>query len=241
MSLPANIDTLKSSITRRGGIAKANRFALYIHHPHTRMFDYQSGSLINSDIAEVLTNVISSGAAFNMGSFFNDPRDMFLFCDSATIPGRRITTMEQVHNHYEEKVPYSAISEEVTMSFLLTNDYYTKKYFDAWQDAVMDTSGPHYKPNFKNDYCSDIIIQQLTESSNVVPGYTVKLHRAWPLQVSSVELNNASGATALQVSITFEYDFWESVGLIDGFNDLIHLAKDAFEDTKNELRNWSRN
>ena len=33
MALPAGIDNLKASISRRVGMAKANRFAVYISHP----------------------------------------------------------------------------------------------------------------------------------------------------------------------------------------------------------------
>jgi len=31
--LPVGIDTLKSTIGRRGGVARSNRFAIYITHP----------------------------------------------------------------------------------------------------------------------------------------------------------------------------------------------------------------
>ena len=33
MALPVNIDTMKSTINRRGGVARPNRFGVYITHP----------------------------------------------------------------------------------------------------------------------------------------------------------------------------------------------------------------
>ena len=37
MPIPAGIDNLKATITRRGGIARGNRFAIYMTHPNTTM------------------------------------------------------------------------------------------------------------------------------------------------------------------------------------------------------------
>ena len=106
------------------------------------------------------------------------------------------------------------------MSFLLTNDYYTKKYFDMWQEMIVDTSGEHYKTFYKNDYVTDVLIQQLSASNDVVPGYTIRLENAYPIQVGQIELSNESEGL-MEVSITWEYDNFKSVGLIDGFEDVV--------------------
>jgi len=229
MSLPASIDTLKSTIGRRGGIARGNRFAVYITHPEATR-----NSLLNFDVESLISNIVG-GNSVGFGNFINDPRDMFLLCESVSLPGKRIATMEQVHNHHAEKMPYSAITEEVTMTFLLTNDYHTKKYFDSWQNMVVDTSGNHYKPAYKNSYTTDIIIQQLSASNDIVPGYTVKLENAYPLQVSSIELSNSADNATLSVSVTIEYDRWKEVGMIDGFNELIERGKDLIGNTIRSL------
>jgi len=213
MSLPVSIDTMKSTINRRGGIARGNRFGVYISHPSRGM-----NSLLNFNPATLLSNLIS-GDGVNIGDFIQDPRDMFLLCRTVSMPGKRISTTEATHNHHLSKKPYSAVTDEVTMSFLLTNDYYIKKYFDMWQEMIIDTSGEHYKAFYKNEYCSDVTIQQLSSGQDFIPGYTIKLENAYPIQVGAIELD--SGAEGLvEVSITWEYDNFRSVGLIDGFSDL---------------------
>ena len=214
MSLPVSIDTLKSTINRRGGIARGNRFAVYVNHPSKGM-----SSLLNFNPATLLSNLIS-GQGVNAGDFISDPRDMFLLCRSATMPGKRISTTEATHNHHLSKKPYSAATDEVTMSFMLTNDYYIKKYFDMWQEMIVDTSGDHYKTFYKNEYCTDIIIQQLSASNDVIPGYTIKLENAYPIQVGQVELTNESEGL-MELSITWEYDNFKSIGLVDGFEDVV--------------------
>ena len=214
MSLPVSIDTMKSTINRRGGLARGNRFGVYISHPSRGM-----NSLLNFNPATLLSNLIS-GDGVHIGDFIQDPRDMFLLCQSCTMPGKRISTTEATHNHNLTKKPYSAATDEVTMTFLLTNDYYIKKYFDMWQEMIIDTSSHHYKAFYKNEYCSDVTIQQLSNSNDIIPGYTIKLENAYPIQVGAVELSNTNEGL-MEVSITWEYDNFRSVGLIDGFENVV--------------------
>jgi hypothetical protein len=214
MSLPVSIDTMKSTINRRGGLARGNRFGVYISHPSRSM-----NSLLGFNPATLLSNLIS-GDGINIGDFIQDPRDMFLLCQSCSMPGKRIMTTEATHNHHNTKKPYSAATDEVTMTFLLTNDFYIKKYFDMWQEMIIDTSHEHYKAFYKRDYSTDVTIQQLSASNDVIPGYTVKLENAYPIQVGVVELNEGSEGL-MEISITWEYDNFRSVGLVDGFEDVI--------------------
>jgi hypothetical protein len=214
MSLPVSIDTLKSTINRRGGVARGNRFAVYVSHPSKGM-----NSLLNFNPANLLSNLIS-GQGVRIGDFIQDPRDIFLLCQSCTMPGKRIMTTEATHNHHNTKKPYSAATDEVTMTFLMTNDYYMKKYFDMWQEMIIDTSHEHYKAFYKREYCSDVSIQQLSASNDVVPGYTVKLENAYPIQVGALELGNAADGL-MELSITWEYDNFRTVNMVDGFEDVV--------------------
>ena len=214
MSLPVSIDSMKSTINRRGGVARGNRFGVYITHPSKGM-----NNLLNFNPATLLSNLIS-GDGVNIGDFIQDPRDMFLLCKSVLMPGKRITTTEATHNHNLSKKPYSMATDEVTMTFLLTNDYYIKKYFDMWQEMIIDSSGNHYKAFYKRDYCTDVTIQQLSNSNDVIPGYTIKLENAYPIQIGALELSSESDGL-LEVSITWEYDNFRSVGLVDGFEDVL--------------------
>ena len=214
MSLPVSIDTLKSTINRRGGIARGNRFAVYVSHPSKGM-----NSLLNFNPANLLSNLIS-GQGVRIGDFIQDPRDIFLLCQSCTMPGKRIMTTEATHNHHNTKKPYSAATDEVTMTFLMTNDYYMKKYFDMWQEMIIDTSHEHYKAFYKREYCSDVSIQQLSASNDVVPGYTVKLENAYPIQVGALELGNSADGL-MELSLTWEYDNFRTVNMVDGFEDVV--------------------
>ena len=69
MALPASIDTIKSTLGKRGGIAPANRFAIYMNLP---LISINPGSIISN---------IASGGGFNPMSLINDPRDISLLCE----------------------------------------------------------------------------------------------------------------------------------------------------------------
>ena len=214
MSLPVSIDTMKSTINRRGGIARGNRFGVYINHPSRSM-----NSLLNFNPATLLSNLIS-GQGVNAGDFIQDPRDMFLLCQTAMMPGKRILTQEAMHNHHMSKKPYSAATDEVSMSFLLTNDYYIKKYFDMWMNMIVDSTHNHYKTLYKKEYVADVEIRALQGNEDGVVGYGNLLENAYPIQVGALELGNGADGL-MELSITWEYDNFRSIGLVDGFEDVV--------------------
>jgi hypothetical protein len=235
MSLPVGIDALKSTIGKRGGLARANRFAIYITHPN--MKNALGPGLINMDIGGLVSNVagsLLSGGSVDPMAFINDPRDMFLLCESVQLPGKRIAAMESFVTHKAIKKPYSYLVDEVTFSFILTNDYFAKKYFDSWQSLVVNQDS--LKVSYKNDYVTDVTIQQLTPSNDVIPAYSVKLKNAFPIAVNAIELSNTTENSVIQCSITLSFDDWEEVGLLDGFTDLVSKGRDIFDATVGQVK-----
>ena len=170
MTYPANIDSLKSTIGRRTGLAKANRFAVYMNLPR-----------VSIDVGSIITNVVSGN--FNPLQVLNDPRDISLLCETATLPGRSIATNEYQTNMKARKMPYGYISDYVSFTFLLTGDYYIKDVF-----------------------VSEVEIQQLNDQN--IPVYSCKLRKAFPINISTVDLGNTNENTVSRVTVTFAYDDW---------------------------------
>ena len=125
-----SIDNLKATIAKKGGVAMQNRFQVFFTPPTANSVK----SLLNSDpkvlVGDIAKNAISGGSIRNM---IPDPRDISILCESVNLPGRQITTIDYQAEKQSIKIPYSAINEDVTMSFILTNDYYMKKLFDDWE------------------------------------------------------------------------------------------------------------
>jgi len=228
--IPVSIDSLKSTIGRRGGIARGNRFAVYFTHPN------QQQGLLNTDFSGLASNLLTSvinGGSIDPMIFFNDPRDMFLLCDTVQIPGKRISTTERRTTHKSIKMPYSYMVDEVTFSFILTNDYYIKKYFDSWQNMIVSSNDK--KIAYKNTYTTDIVIQQITGGNDYIPAYGVKLLNAFPISIDAIQLGNAVGNDSLRINVTVAFDDWVEEGLMDSAKSLIDHGKSLLGGTKNQF------
>jgi hypothetical protein len=114
-------------------------------------------------------------------------------------------------------MPYGVMTDEISFTFLLTNDYYIWKYFKNWMDLIVppDENINKMKLNYKQVYQTDVIIQQMS-SADFVPVQSVKLVNAFPITINAVELSNATENDAMRCTITMTYDNWEEQGLIDG-------------------------
>jgi len=198
-----SIDDMKALISRRGGIARGNRYGVHIAHP-----------LAGKSLMMNTVEAIPSDEDIDT-SFIQDGRDTYMLCSAVSLPGKRISTTEATHNHNMSKKPYSMATDEVSMTFLLTNDYYMKKYFDLWQELIINSTGNHYKTSYKDDYCAQIEIHALNATNEKV-GYGTKLINAYPIQVSQIELSE--GAEGLsEITVTWEYDNWKIIHIKDGF------------------------
>lgn len=187
-----SIENLKSSIVKHGGVAQENRFAVYMTPPNQTLF--------NIDLSNIITSAISG--TFNVRSLINDPRDIAILCESCTLPGRQILTADYQSVKQSVKVPYGFINEDVTFTFLLTNDYYIKKIFDRWSDQIINYST--YRASYMKDYVTDVTIVQLNKKN--LPIYKVVLQNAYPITFNPITLDNNAENTAQKFSVTLTYE-----------------------------------
>jgi hypothetical protein len=193
----SQIDKFKSVISKRGGLAPANRFAVYMALP-----------LISFDPQNLIAKVFNQGTA---SPFINDPRDVSILCDSVTLPGRQISTSEVQTNLLSVKTPYTYINDDVTMSFHITNDHFMKKFFENWFNRMFDRKKMTMK--YRSQFTTDVIIQQLDQRD--VPVYTVTLKNAFPTSITSYELTNSGENQTQKQTITLSYEDWSEEGFVE--------------------------
>lgn len=208
-----NIDNLKSTIAKKGGLAPSNRFNVIFAPPAV--------SLLNLNVENIIGSVISGN--FNAGNLLNDPRDISILCKSVTLPGRTLSTYEHDHDRQQNKYPYTFIDEDVTMTFHLTNDYYMRNMLEQWQSGIFNTES--YVTGFKNDYSVDVIIQQLNQKN--IPVYGVKLEKAYPVSYESITLDNSSENAVNEMSVTFAYNKFVPEGPLSSTGSAIRSAIDS--------------
>ena len=197
---PTGVDSIKGVFSKRGGVARANRFAIFMTPPQQ--------SLINLDLQGALSSALSGG--FNPASLLNDPRDLALLCESCSLPGLELTTLDYQTISFPIKLPNGYNAPDVEFTFLLTNDYYVRKMFDNWLNLIMPRET--YKVAYRDTYATDVVIQQLNEKN--VPVYGMRLENAFPVSQSSIELNNTSADALQRLTISFTYENMKPEGAI---------------------------
>jgi len=210
----SDIDKLKSTISKKGGIARANRFRVIFTPPKT--------SLLNLNLETVISSAISGN--FTAKNLINDPRDIDMLCDSVTIPGKQISTIDYQAQRESIKIPYGTIHDDVTLSFILTNDYYMKTVFDNWINNIVNNST--YTVAYKKDITTDVIIQQLDEKNT--PIYGVKLRGAFPTTMNEIVLSNESENTIQKLNVSFSYDKYKPEGALSSTGSAIRSALSIF-------------
>lgn len=197
---PTGVDSLKGVFSKRGGVARANRFAIFMTPP--------SQSLLNLDLQGALSSALSGG--FDPASLLNDPRDLAMLCESCSLPGLELTTLDYQTISFPIKLPNGYNAPDVEFSFLLTNDYYVRKMFDNWLNLIVPRDT--YKVAYRDTYATDIVIQQLNEKN--VPVYGMRLENAFPVSQSSIELNQTSADSLQKLTVSFTYENMKPEGAI---------------------------
>ena len=184
---------------------------------------------------DVFKSVISKGGGVarqnqffvSLPSLTYDASDLNILCASVNLPGRQILTMERLIGLKGRKMPNGFASDDVSMTFYVLNDYKVKKYFEDWQNRVINQNT--YEVGYPEDYVQDVTISQLQKGlafdfpidkifginidvdvrtkAKVV--YQCKLLDAYPTSMSAIELNNEMDGL-IQLNVQLSYRNWVS-------------------------------
>lgn len=168
-----------------------------------------------SDVGQLLSQFQSSRGPARSNRYrviFNSSNGSVLniLCDSVTLPGRQIATNDYMTSMKSYKKPYAFMNEDVSISFILTNDWLTWDYIKQWQSSIInniDTQTGAYTINLKEEYAKDVIIEHLDGQDRITK--IVKLYSAFPTTLNSIELSNSSENDILRCTCTLAYDNWE--------------------------------
>jgi len=178
-----------------------------------------------SDVGQLLAQFNRSSGTARSNRYrvvFNSSQGSVLniLCDSVTLPGRQIATSEYMTTMKSYKKPYAFLNEDVTVSFLLTNDWLTWDYIKQWQSSIInniDAETGAYTVNLKESYAKDVYIQHLDVSDQVTK--TITLFNAFPTTLNSIELSNSTENDIIRCTCSLAYDNWEerpgSLGVVN--------------------------
>ena len=150
-----------------------------------------------------------------------------LLCKDVNLPGRQITTRERTIGLTTKPMAYGYLSQDVSMTFQVLNDYGIKEYFERWQNLSVNQTTKEI--GYKSDYAFPVKIQQLRKGINL-PSYNKRLGifelnvdqittadvvyeceliGAFPTTMNPISFNNDQDGL-VELNVQFSYTNWKS-------------------------------
>jgi hypothetical protein len=184
-----------SHMKSKDGPAKPSRFEVVIPLPKY-ISDFVPNNIIENllnlpnAIFGTVTDAIGSALGQSpVGANSTLSRYLALQCETAELPGRTLMTHEAKVYGPTYKVPYQSQYNEMTLTFLCTNEFWERKLFDRWIEAIMpsDTNNMRYAKDEATRYMTPIKVIQYDDFIKQI--YAVELMDAFPIGISSQALS----------------------------------------------------
>lgn len=208
---PSSIDKFRSTLS--AGLARPNQFITNFILP-----SYVSTNLL-ADIKSI----------FGVSTFDSN---LSLLCNEVTIPSRKLNTTSIKFNGMTRKAPTNYEWDDITISFIDTNEHLAYKIFSKWMDGV---TNPYTNTGkFYDDYTSDIKVNLLNKN-NETTSYFV-LNKAYPTSILEIPLSWDSEEGYNKIQITFNYLYqsdkdYSSMAIYNMINNM------STESIKNNFKN----
>jgi hypothetical protein len=182
-----------SNIKAKGGLARPNRFQVILPIPQYIGKFLEAGflerllNLPNSIFSNVSTRVL--GDSFSTSANPSISRYLALQCEAAELPGKSLNTEPiQIYNLTYE-VPFQAVYTDTSLTFLCTNEFYERKLFDRWLEAIVptDTNNVRYPKGRDTTYLTNITVIQYDDFIKQI--YAVQFIDAFPKTISAQPLS----------------------------------------------------
>lgn len=225
-----------SNIKAKDGLARPNRFQVIL--PIPRYINNFIGNSVFEQLFNLPNSIFTNASDILGGVFGSQPQDpqskttnaslsryLALQCESAELPGKTLNTADVKIYGPTFKVPYQTQYTDTTLTFLCTNEFYERKLFDRWIEAIMpsDTNNLRFPKDEETRYMTNIKIIQYDEFIKQI--YAVELIDAFPIGVSSQQLSWSDDGVH-RLSVQFAYQKYKTI--YDGTYDLTQAAAALF-------------
>ena len=214
------------------GPAKPSRFEVILPIPS------YINSFVGNSILEQLIN-LPNNIVSSVTDIFSAPQDpatrttnaslsryLALQCETAELPGRTIDTHEVKIYGPGFRVPNdSKYAGDINLGFICTNDFYERKLFDRWLEAIhpSDTNNLRFPKGETTRYMCNITIIQYDDFIKKI--YSVQLIDAFPIDIASQPLS-WSEENFHRLSVRFAYQRYKVI--YEGSYDLAAAASALF-------------
>jgi hypothetical protein len=105
------------------------------------------------------------------------------------------------------EVPYEVTEENVSITFLGTNNWKARKFWYDWHEHIQSNSS--YNMQYYKEFIGTVSISVYNEESKdaSTPTHKVTLHECWPKTISAIELGWES-TELVDFTIDINYSWW---------------------------------
>ncbi len=142
----------------------------------------------------------------------NEMEDLSFLCEASELPGRSFITGDSKIYGPITKMPYQTQYSDITMTFLCTNTFFEREFFEKWMDFIMPVKGQGTNTRnirFKDTYQSQIRIVQFRDDQDTTSDediYAIILRDAFPISMAPQALNYSDdGFHKLTVQFAYSY------------------------------------
>jgi hypothetical protein len=221
-----------SNIKAKEGLAKPSRFQVVLPIPP------YINDFVGQSIFEKILNLQNTIVADITDTFSSAPKDeqsrtsnasisryLSLQCESAELPGRTLVTADAKTYGPSIKIPYQTQYNDINLGFICTNDFYERKLFDRWIEAIhpSDTNNLRYPKGDNTRYLTNIKIIQYDDFIKQI--FAVELIDAFPIGISAQPLTWQDD-NFHRLSVQFSYAKYRPI--YDGKYDIVAAAAEIF-------------
>jgi len=226
-----------SNIKAKDGLARPARFEVVLPIP-SYINRFVSQSLIEKITNLPNTLITNIADSINEALGKNDGQDaqtktsnasisryLALQCEAAELPGKTILTQDAKIYGPGFKVPYQTQYGDTNLTFLCTNEFYERKLFERWMEAIMptDTNNLRFPKGEKSRYLTNIKIIQYDDFIKRI--FAVELVDAFPIAIAPQSLS-WSEDNFHRLSVQFAYQKYNVI--YEGSYDLVAAATEYF-------------
>ena len=220
-----------TNIKAHDGPAKPSRFEVILPIPS------YINSFVGNSVLEQLIN-LPNNIVSSVTDIFSAPQDpatrttnaslsryLALQCETAELPGRTLLTQDAKVYGPTFKIPYQSQYNDINLGFICTNDFYERKLFDRWIEAIhpSDTNNMRFPKGNSTRYMCNITIIQYDDFIKKI--YSVELVDAFPIGVAAQPLS-WSEDNFHRLSVQFAYQRYKVI--YEGSYDLAAAASALF-------------
>lgn len=225
-----------SNVKAKEGLAKPSRFEVVMPIPQYISQFVENGVLDKLlNLPNTIYSSVNDAISGAIGRKPDDPqstssnpsmsRYLALQCETAELPGKSLMTADAKVYGPSYKIPYRSQYNDINLGFICTNEFYERKLFDRWIEAIMptDTNNLRFPKGENSRYMTNIKIIQYDEFIKQI--YAVELIDAFPIGIAAQPLNWAED-NFHRLSVQFTYTKYRTI--YQGTYDLAAAAGALF-------------